>query len=274
MAETLSSSLAKGFRPVRILVPQPQDCIGAARPPAASVDTPILRAELMADIVHSFERDYAVFDLTQVNAGALSSLLSDGNNSRRSARVTPTSAAYSETVIASPAPQARHAMSDLVERLRLIPSLQPMSLHAQEVTALAYEAAAEIERLRGGKPLEIEHAETASIDWQRQEIIRGGTPVPLTGCEWLIFARLVKSAGRVVTRGELLDAIYWWDPSGGAGPKIIDVYVCRLRKKSPWPISTAWGRGYRIDGCHCERPPIPLPRVVAGVTRERLMAGR
>jgi len=188
--------------------------------------------------------------------------------------VTPTTATYAETTIIRPAPQTRYETSDLVERLRLISLLQPMSLHAEEVAALAFEAAAEIERLRRGEVAEIAQAETAAIDWRRQEIIRNGTRIPLTGCEWLIFARLVKSAGRLVTRAELLDEIYWRDPSGGAGPKIIDVYVCRLRKKSPWPISAVWGRGYVIDGCRFDRPPAPLPRAVAGVTRARLMAGR
>lgn len=165
-------------------------------------------------------------------------------------------------------------MTDLVERLRLIQFSQPLSLHAQEVAALAYEAAAEIERLRGVEAVEIEPAEAPTIDWQRQVIIRDGVRISLTGSEWLIFARLVKNSGKLVTRNELFDEIYGWNRSGGAGPKIIDVYVCKLRKKSPWPIVTVWGRGFIIDGCHYEKPPIPLPRMVAGVTRERLMAGR
>ncbi|HUK90073.1 MAG TPA: winged helix-turn-helix domain-containing protein [Blastocatellia bacterium] len=188
--------------------------------------------------------------------------------------MTSTITACSEAAVARPAFRARFETKDLVTRLRLVSLLQPMSLHAEEVTALAFEAAAEIARLRGGEMPEIEHADTAAIDWQRQEVVRNGARVPLTGCEWLIFSRLVKSAGKLVTRGELLDEIYWCDPSGGAGPKMIDVYICRLRKKSPWPITAVRGRGYVIDGCRFERPPVPLPRAVAGVTRERLMAGR
>lgn|GEM_PF-3674146 len=187
--------------------------------------------------------------------------------------MTPPSVAYSEMASASPVPQKAHDMTDLVERLRLLALLQPMSLHAQEVAALAHEAAAEIERLRWSESAAPE-AVSPTLDWERQEIIRDGKRVPLTECEWLIFARLVKSAGKLVTRHELLDEMYWSDPNGGAGSKIIDVYVCRLRKKSPWPITTVWGRGYVIDGFRYERPPIPLPAMVAGVTRERLMAGR
>lgn len=29
--------------------------------------------------------------------------------------------------------------------------------------------------------------------------------------------------------------------------KIIDVFICKLRKKLPFSIETIWGRGYRID---------------------------
>jgi DNA-binding response OmpR family regulator len=165
-------------------------------------------------------------------------------------------------------------MTDLVERLRLIAFLQPLSLHARELETLVHEAAAEIERLRRGEAVAIEPVEQPALDWQRQAIMRDGVLVPLTAVEWLIFARLVKSAGKLVTRDELLDEVYRWDPNGGGSSRIIDVYICKLRKKSPWPITTVWGRGYAIDGCRYERPPIPLPRMVAGVTRERLMAGR
>jgi DNA-binding response OmpR family regulator len=186
--------------------------------------------------------------------------------------VSSNSSVSSEPAIATRAPPSEVAeVTDLVERLRLVSSLQPLALNAKTVVALAYEAAAEIERLRRS---EVVATEQPTIDWQSQAIIRDGARIFLPASEWMIFARLVKSTGKLVTRNELLDAIYWWDPNGGAKPKIIDVFVCSLRKKSPWPITTVWGRGYIIDGCRYERPAIPLPRVVAGVTRERLMAGR
>jgi hypothetical protein len=166
-------------------------------------------------------------------------------------------------------------VTDLVERLRLISCLQPLALNAASIVALACEAAAEIERLRRVASVALgRQTEEPTIDWQCQAIIRDGVRIPLRASEWLIFARLVKSTGKLVTRQELLDAIYWWDPNGGAKPKIIDVFVCSLRKKCPWPITTVWARGYIIDGCRYERPPIPQPRMVPGVTRERLMAGR
>jgi DNA-binding response OmpR family regulator len=189
--------------------------------------------------------------------------------------VFPSIATTSKLAIARSAPLSKLAdAADLVERLRLIALPQPLSTRAREIAMLAREAAAEIERLRRFEAIASEAAQEPTIDWQCQAIIRDGVRILLPASEWLIFARLVESTGKLVTKDELLDAIYWWDPNGGAKPKIIDVFVCKLRKKSPWPITTVWARGYIIDGCQYERPPVPLPRMVAGLTRERLMAGR
>jgi DNA-binding response OmpR family regulator len=189
--------------------------------------------------------------------------------------VSPSIAVFSELAIARPVPLAELAdATDLVERLRLIAFPQSLSLRAREIATLVGEAAAEIERLRRVQSVASVAAEKPRIDWQCQAIIRDGVRILLPASEWLIFACLVKSTGKLVTKNQLLDAIYWWDPNGGAKPKIIDVFVCKLRKKSPWPITTVWARGYVIDGCQYETPPIPLPRMVAGLTRERLMAGR
>jgi hypothetical protein len=189
--------------------------------------------------------------------------------------VSASDVAFSELAIASPAlpPESAEA-DDLVERLRLASGLRPLGLNAKMVVALVCEAAAEIERLRRAETAANEQTEESVIDWERQTVIRDGDRVSLTGSEWLIFSRLVRNAGKLVTRSELFDEIYWWDPGGGAGPKIIDVYVHKLRKKTPWPITTVWGRGFIIDGCAYEKPPIPRPRMIAGLTRERLMAGR
>jgi DNA-binding response OmpR family regulator len=189
--------------------------------------------------------------------------------------VFPIIATTSKLPIAKPAPVSELAdTTDLVERLRLIARPQPLSLRAREIAMLVREAAAEIERLRRFEAIASETAQEPTIDWQCQAIIRDGVRILLPASEWLIFARLVKSTGKLVTKDELLDAIYWSDPNGGARPKIIDVFICKLRKKSPWPITTVWARGYVIDGCQYQRTPTPLPRMVPGLTRERLMAGR
>ena len=85
-----------------------------------------------------------------------------------------------------------------------------------------------------------------------------GTPVHLTGKEYAILELLVLRKGMVLTKDAFLNHLY-----GGLDEpemKIIDVFVCKLRKKLQAAgaanlISTIWGRGYmlrdeemRVDG--------------------------
>lgn len=77
-------------------------------------------------------------------------------------------------------------------------------------------------------------------------------PVPdshLTKTEQRLLARLMQSAGNMVTREYLMDAIYF-DRHNEPVVKIIDVYVCKLRKKlqgSQYVIENVHGQGYRLD---------------------------
>ena len=72
--------------------------------------------------------------------------------------------------------------------------------------------------------------------------------VHLTGKEYAILELLTRRRGTIVTREMLLNHLY-----GGTDEpelKIIDVFVCKLRKKlaqatgSDDYIETVWGRGY------------------------------
>ena len=73
-------------------------------------------------------------------------------------------------------------------------------------------------------------------------------PVHLTGKEYAILELLTLRKGTIVTREMLLNHLY-----GGTDEpelKIIDVFVCKLRKKLAQAaggdhyIETVWGRGY------------------------------
>jgi len=70
----------------------------------------------------------------------------------------------------------------------------------------------------------------------------------LTTSEEALFACLW--ANREATKDALHLALYWDSGAdGGAGLKIIDVYVCKIRKKvQPFgiKIKTIWGRGYAL----------------------------
>jgi two-component system, cell cycle response regulator CtrA len=84
-------------------------------------------------------------------------------------------------------------------------------------------------------------------------------PVHLTAKEYGILELLSLRKGTTLTKEMFLDHLY-----GGIDEpelKIIDVFVCKLRKKLAQAtggshyIETVWGRGYVV------RDPVPLPRV-------------
>lgn len=85
------------------------------------------------------------------------------------------------------------------------------------------------------------------IDVERRMLHVNGERVHLTGKEFQILELLATRQGQTVTKGMFLDHLY-----GGAYEpvmKIIDVFICKLRKKIQIAcganyIETIWGRGY------------------------------
>ena len=86
-----------------------------------------------------------------------------------------------------------------------------------------------------------------SLDSREVEVL--GRPVHLTGKEYAILELLVLRKGMVLTKEVFLNHLY-----GGMDEpemKIIDVFICKLRKKlaaagAPNVIGTVWGRGYMV----------------------------
>jgi hypothetical protein len=57
--------------------------------------------------------------------------------------------------------------------------------------------------------------------------------------------------GRVCTREAIMTALYHSEPGDWPDIKIVDMFVCKLRKKlvqTPFTIETVWGVGYRLLG--------------------------
>ncbi len=81
------------------------------------------------------------------------------------------------------------------------------------------------------------------------EVTVAGRPVQLTGKEYAILELLVLRKGMVLTKEVFLNHLY-----GGMDEpemKIIDVFICKLRKKLAMAgatnvIGTVWGRGYMV----------------------------
>lgn len=91
---------------------------------------------------------------------------------------------------------------------------------------------------------------TPPSDWQDMP---GRLGVTLTPCESALLAVLLRAAPRVVERTRLLGAMASAPGArGDADPKVVDVIICRLRRKlgrarEPVRIITVWGVGYRVE---------------------------
>jgi DNA-binding response OmpR family regulator len=89
-----------------------------------------------------------------------------------------------------------------------------------------------------------------TIDPARFEVRQGERIVPLTNVEFRLLATLVAAEGRVLTRDQLLDAIYGHDEAEILD-RTIDVHIGRLRDKlgddadAPRYVATVRGVGYR-----------------------------
>ena len=95
------------------------------------------------------------------------------------------------------------------------------------------------------------------VDLETRVVLVHDKPVRLTGKEYSILELLSLRQDTAVTKEMLLRHLY-----GGVdepGIKIIDVFVCHLRKKLAQStggkhyIETIWGRGYML------RDPAPMP---------------
>jgi len=89
------------------------------------------------------------------------------------------------------------------------------------------------------------------IDPARRRAWRGDRGLALTAREFDVLALLVRRAGQVLSKAEILAAV--WDSDFEGDPNIVEVYVRRLRRKVDEPfdrrsIETVRGAGYRMVG--------------------------
>ena len=88
-----------------------------------------------------------------------------------------------------------------------------------------------------------------TLDLHARQACVHGRPLYLTNKEYQVLELLCLRSGRVVSKESFLDCLY-----GGIDEpemEIIDVFICKLRKKIGREIQDAaliemvWGRGYR-----------------------------
>jgi len=105
-----------------------------------------------------------------------------------------------------------------------------------------------LRRARAGAPTEAQIG-PLTVDFVGHRALVNGELVPLTGKEYACLEFLTQRRGSTVTKEMFLAHLY-----GGRNEpemKIIDVFICKLRRKlkqagAPAVIDTVWGRGYSI----------------------------
>jgi two-component system OmpR family response regulator len=88
-----------------------------------------------------------------------------------------------------------------------------------------------------------------TLDPAKRRVERTGEPVRLTPREFGLLEFLMHRRGDVVTKAQILDAV--WDSAFEGDPNIVEVYVRYLRRKIDVPfgrhaIETVRGMGYRL----------------------------
>jgi two-component system, OmpR family, alkaline phosphatase synthesis response regulator PhoP len=91
-----------------------------------------------------------------------------------------------------------------------------------------------------------------TVDFEQGEVRKAGVPVSLAAKELDLLRYLVDHRGKVVSREELLEGVWEYQP--GVSSRTIDVHVAWLRQKleenpaNPKHIHTVRGVGYRFSG--------------------------
>lgn len=83
------------------------------------------------------------------------------------------------------------------------------------------------------------------MDLNSREVYRGSQRSELNRREFMLLELLILHPGRAFTREEMIDRL--WGGDSGVEPKVIDVYISTIRRKTHETlIETIRGHGYRL----------------------------
>ncbi|MFZ4894674.1 response regulator [Plantibacter sp. Mn2098] len=94
-------------------------------------------------------------------------------------------------------------------------------------------------------------AGTVRMDTERHVVEVNGSPIPMPLKEYELLELLLRNAGRVLTRGQLIDRVWGSDYYGDT--KTLDVHIKRIRSRieaspsEPVMLVTVRGLGYRFE---------------------------
>ena len=103
---------------------------------------------------------------------------------------------------------------------------------------------------RAGDVAETAKIGEAEVDFKNFQIRIAGQSLPLTLLEAMLLKLLVQNAGRVVSKGEILEKV--WNVSADTQTRAVDNFIVRLRKylqdnpRFPKHLQTVRGAGYRL----------------------------
>jgi DNA-binding response OmpR family regulator len=103
---------------------------------------------------------------------------------------------------------------------------------------------------RAGAGPETARIGTADVDFGNFQIRIGGDTHPLTLLEATLLKLLVQNAGKVVSKGEILEKV--WNMSPDTETRAVDNFIVRLRRylqdnpRFPKHLQTVRGAGYRL----------------------------
>ena len=104
-------------------------------------------------------------------------------------------------------------------------------------------------RAKGDEP-ETARIGEAEVDFKSFQVRIGGRTLPLTLLEAMLLKLLVQNAGRVVSKGEILEKV--WNLSPDTETRAVDNFIVRLRRylqdnpRFPKHLQTVRGAGYRL----------------------------
>ena len=105
-----------------------------------------------------------------------------------------------------------------------------------------------------GRPVQVESFDFGSVkaDFKRGEVRRNGKLLDLSAREVRLLQYFIEHRGEVVSRDQLLDAV--WDYDSAPLTRTVDMHVAKLRKKiedkaaQPRYLVTVHGQGYKFNG--------------------------
>ena len=122
-----------------------------------------------------------------------------------------------------------------------MPSFEDLGLRPELLRALGDE---ELER-----PTALQAGDLV-VDTAARRVHRGAAEITLTAREFAVLSFLARHKGDVVSKRQILEAV--WDGDFEGDPNIVEVYVRQLRTRIDEPfgraaLQTVRGAGYRLD---------------------------